>query len=208
MRARCGKNCDGTPAIQTREITCFTSAREAITPGIREPCLGCLWKHSGFQHVGSYNRPQVFQKVLIANRGEIALRIIRTLREMGIRSVAVYSDADRASLHVRKADEAAHIGPARPRKAISTSNALSRPPPARRGCDSSWLWISERKRRISPQPVRMRGSLSSGRSAESIALMGSKTEGRGALRSAGGAPIVPGTETGLMSRQRSRGFCA
>src|ERR1700726_3359960 len=54
----------------------------------------------------------MFKKILIANRGEIAVRIIRGLREMDIRSVAVYSDADRASLHVRLADEAAHIGPA------------------------------------------------------------------------------------------------
>ena len=52
----------------------------------------------------------MFEKILIANRGEIALRVIRTLREMGIRSVAVYSDADRAALYVRKADEAIHIG--------------------------------------------------------------------------------------------------
>ena len=53
----------------------------------------------------------MFKKLLIANRGEIACRVIKTARKMGIATVAVYSDADRDALHVKMADEAIHIGP-------------------------------------------------------------------------------------------------
>ncbi|MEJ2024658.1 MAG: biotin carboxylase N-terminal domain-containing protein, partial [Deltaproteobacteria bacterium] len=56
----------------------------------------------------------MFKKILIANRGEIAVRIMRTCREMGIGTVAVYSDADSTALHVLEADEAINIGPAEP----------------------------------------------------------------------------------------------
>src|SRR6187397_1386285 len=58
------------------------------------------------------NRAPMFKKILIANRGEIACRVIKTAKKMGIATVAVYSDADREAVHVEMADEAVHIGPA------------------------------------------------------------------------------------------------
>ena len=68
----------------------------------------------------------MFKKILIANRGEIALRVIRTCREMGIKTVAVYSTADRDSLHVRFADEAVCIGPPPSRQSyLSIQNIIS-----------------------------------------------------------------------------------
>ena len=57
----------------------------------------------------------MFKKILIANRGEIACRVIKTAKRMGIKTVAVYSDADRDAVHVAMADEAVHIGPPPPR---------------------------------------------------------------------------------------------
>src|SRR5206468_9132369 len=67
-----------------------------------------------------------FRKILVANRGEIAVRIARTCREMGISTVAIYSDADRAALHVRSCDEAVRVGPPPSRESyLRTENVIA-----------------------------------------------------------------------------------
>ena len=66
----------------------------------------------------------MFKKILIANRGEIAIRILRACRELGIKTVAVYSDADKNSLHIQQADEAIHIGAASPKESYLNVDKL------------------------------------------------------------------------------------
>ena len=150
-------------------------------------------------------RGNVFRKILIANRGEIALRVIRTLREMGIRSVAVYSDADRAALHVRKADEAAHIGGSA--SAESYLNIERILDAARHhGVDAihpGYGFLSENARFA--QACEDAGFTFIGPSAKSIALMGSKTQARKVAHE-GGAPIVPGSSGDPALFAREFGF--
>src|SRR3954470_20316226 len=140
----------------------------------------------------------MFRKVLIANRGEIAVRIIRALREMGIASVAVYSDADRASLAVQMADEAAHIGPA---PALESYLNISRITEAaqRHGAEAihpGYGFLSENA--AFAEACDAAGIVFIGPRAAVIRQMGSKTEARKLAVSAG-APVVPGTNLAVTS---------
>ena len=123
------------------------------------------------------------------------MRISRTLREMEIRSVAIYSDVDRGSLHVRRADEAAHVGAAASSESyLNIERVLDAA--RRHGVDAihpGYGFLSENARFA--QACEDAGFVFIGPSAKSIELMGSKTEARRVAKE-GGAPIVPGAEAG------------
>ncbi|MCH1919990.1 acetyl-CoA carboxylase biotin carboxylase subunit [Shewanella sp. A3A] len=137
----------------------------------------------------------MIKKILIANRGEIAVRIIRACAEMGIRSVAVYSDADRHALHVKRADEAYSLGDdplagyLSPQRLVSLAVEV--------GCDAlhpGYGFLSE-----NPELAELcaeRGVKFIGPNAEIIRRMGDKTEARRTMIAAG-VPVTPGTEGNL-----------
>lgn len=131
------------------------------------------------------------KKVLVANRGEIAVRIMRTLREMGIKICAVYSDADRKALHVRFADEAYHIGPSPTSESYLRIDKLI-DVAKKSGCDAihpGYGFLAENSEFA--KAVRDSGLIFIGPDPKSIELMGSKTESRRAMEEAG-LPVVPG----------------
>lgn len=134
----------------------------------------------------------MFRKLLIANRGEIAVRIIRACTEMGIRSVAIYSDADRYSLHVKKADEAYNIG-SDPLAGYLNVHRIANLAAAT-NCDAihpGYGFLSENPELA--EACERRGIIFIGPSAEVIRKMGDKTEARSAMKAAG-LPVTPGTD--------------
>lgn len=145
----------------------------------------------------------MLKKVLVANRGEIAVRIIRACREMGIRTVAIYSEADKTALHKSLADEAICIGPAQPtksylnRKAIIEAACLT-------GCDSihpGFGFLSENSNFA--KICKEIGIKFIGPDYTMIELMGNKSKAKETMKSAG-VPVVPGSPGLLKSLQEAK----
>jgi acetyl-CoA carboxylase biotin carboxylase subunit len=147
----------------------------------------------------------MFRKVLIANRGEIAVRVIRTLREMDIASVAVFSDADRASLHVRMADEAEWVGPSPSAESYLCIDRIL-DAARRRGAEAihpGYGFLSENADFAAA--CEAAGIVFIGPSADSIRRMGSKTAAR-RMAVAAGAPVVPGAHETLGGPAEAHAF--
>src|SRR5206468_1859604 len=138
-----------------------------------------------------------FQKVLIANRGEIAVRIIRACRELGLTSVAVYSDVDRNALHVRMADEAYHIGPSQASKSylhIPTIIEIAKRSGAQ-AIHPGYGFLSENA--LFVEACIAEKLIFVGPPATVQRAVGEKTAARSTAKAAG-VPIVPGTMTDTM----------
>ena len=151
-------------------------------------------------------RGDMIRKVLVANRGEIAIRVMRSCKEMGIRTVAVYSETDRTARHVMYADEAALIGPAASKESyLNIDNLIAAA--KRHHADAihpGYGFLSENA--DFARRCKQEGLIFIGPSAETMEAMGDKIAARKRMIAAE-VPVVPGTEQPLQSAEEALRVC-
>jgi acetyl-CoA carboxylase biotin carboxylase subunit len=143
------------------------------------------------------------KKVLVANRGEIAVRVIRTCRDLGIETVAVYSDPDRTALHVRFATEAFHIGPASPKESYLNMDKII-DIAKKSGADAvhpGYGFLSENP--LFAEAVANAGLIFIGPKSSSMEAMGTKTKARQVMINAN-VPVVPGLKEPIKDEQQAK----
>ncbi len=147
------------------------------------------------------------KKILIANRGEIALRIMRSAREMGIQTVAVYSDADRRSPHVRYADEAVCLGPSPSSQSYLVFGKIieAARSTGAEGIHPGYGFLSENA--AFARAVKAAGLILIGPSPESMEIMGSKLAAKEAVKKYN-IPMVPGTDHAITEMAEARNIAA
>ena len=147
----------------------------------------------------------MFRKILVANRGEIALRIIRSAKEMGIKTVAIYSEADKESLHVQFADEAYCVGPAEQSKSyLNIPNIISSAIVS--GADAihpGYGFFAENAEFA--EVCSDNGFRFIGPSKEAIALLGDKAQAKNLMQEAG-VPVIPGSPGCICSLEEAMAF--
>ncbi len=144
-----------------------------------------------------------FEKVLVANRGEIAIRVMRACRELGVETVAIYSDADINSLHVKYADEAFHVGEAPPSKSYLNIDRILEVA-KKSGAEAvhpGYGFLAENYRFA--HRCQEEGVTFIGPSWQTIEMMGSKIGSKKTMRDVG-VPVVPGTEGGVRNVDEAR----
>ena len=182
--------------LETRQVLGLALTACANAPLPSDPRPGSA--SSGCEGTGTMTEP-MFDTVLVANRGEIAVRVIRTLRRLGVRSVAVFTDADADARHVREADTAVRIGPAPPPRAICRVERLLEAA-ARTGAQAvhpGYGFLAENA--AFARACADAGLVFIGPPADAIDLMGDKIRAKETVQAAG-VPVVPGS-----SRQRADG---
>src|ERR1051325_2993319 len=163
------------------------------------------WRGRRRNRGGAQLRSKKLRKILIANRGEIAIRVIRTCKEQGIRTVAVYSEIDEGSPHVRLADEAIPIGPP---PAVESYLSIPKVLAAARqsqadGVHPGYGFLSENPEFV--KGVLRQGIIFIGPSARAMRLLGDKVAARSLARSLD-IPVVPGSREPLRTPRRRPGW--
>lgn len=149
----------------------------------------------------------MFKKILVANRGEIALRVVRACKEMGVKSVGVYSEADTESLHLRLADETACIGPAISAKSyLNIDNIMAAA--KKTGADAihpGYGYLAENE--DFAKACADQGLIFIGPTPDNLKLAGDKIEGKQIMEKAG-VPVIPSSPGGVTDIAEAKGLCA